>query len=102
MVILVDQGSASASEILADALRHYKVAKLVGSRTFGKGVVQELVSITPDTSLKITVARWLGPDGTQIPLTGLIPDVMATTSDEAIKADKDPQMDKALEILKAQ
>ena len=99
MVILVDRGSASASEILADALRHYKVAKLVGTRTFGKGVVQELVSITPDTSLKVTVARWLGPDGTQIPLTGLIPDVMATTSDEAIKAEKDPQMDKAVELL---
>ncbi len=99
MVILVNQGSASASEILADALRHYKVAKIVGTNTFGKGVVQELVSITPETSLKVTVARWLGPDGTQIPLTGLIPDVMATTSDEAIKADKDPQMDKAVEIL---
>ncbi|MEK7093397.1 MAG: S41 family peptidase [Patescibacteria group bacterium] len=101
MVVLVNQGSASASEILADALRHYKVAKVVGTNTFGKGVVQELVSVTPETSLKITVARWLGPDGTQIPLTGLIPDVMATTSDEAIKADKDPQMDKALEILNA-
>ena len=101
MVVLVNQGSASASEILADALRHYKVAKIVGTNTFGKGVVQELVSVTPETSLKITVARWLGPDGTQIPLTGLIPDVMATTSDEAIKADKDPQMDKALEILNA-
>ena len=99
MVILVDRGSASASEILANALRHYKVAKLVGTGTFGKGVVQELVEITPETSLKITVARWLGPDGTQIPLTGLIPDVMATTSDEAIKADKDPQMEKAVELL---
>lgn len=102
MVVLVNQGSASASEILADALRHYKVAKIVGTNTFGKGVVQELVSVTPETSLKITVARWLGPDGTQIPLTGLIPDVMATTSDEAIKADKDPQMDKAVEILKGE
>ncbi|MEK7601784.1 MAG: S41 family peptidase [Patescibacteria group bacterium] len=102
MVVLVNQGSASASEILADALRHYKVAKIIGTNTFGKGVVQELVSVTPETSLKITVARWLGPDGKQIPLTGLIPDVMATTSDEAIKADKDPQMDKALEILKGE
>ena len=100
MAILVDRGSASASEILADALRHWKVGKLVGTDTFGKGVVQELFDITPDTSLKVTVARWLGPDGEQIPLTGLIPDVMATTSDEAIKAGEDPQMDAAVKLLK--
>jgi carboxyl-terminal processing protease len=102
MVILVDQGSASASEILSDALRYYKIGELVGTNTFGKGVVQELVPITDDTSLKVTVARWLGPDGTQIPLTGLIPDVVATTSDADIAAGKDPQMDKAVEILKSQ
>ncbi|MBI5469974.1 S41 family peptidase [Candidatus Kaiserbacteria bacterium] len=100
MVILVDKGSASASEILADALRYWKIGKLVGTDTFGKGVVQELFDITPETSLKVTVARWLGPDGQQIPLTGLIPDVMATTTDEAIKAGDDPQMEKAAELFK--
>jgi len=57
MVILVDQGSASASEIFADALRYYGVAKLVGTHTIGKGVVQELFPITDTTSLKVTVAR---------------------------------------------
>ncbi len=102
MVVLVNKGSASASEILADALRYYGVAKLVGTETFGKGSVQELVDITPKTSLKITVARWLGPDGHQIPLSGLTPDVMATTSDEAIKAGEDPQMDAAVKFLNTQ
>lgn len=102
MVVLVNKGSASASEILADALRHYGVAKLIGTDTFGKGSVQELVEITPKTSLKVTVARWLGPDGKQIPLTGITPDIMATTSDEAIKASEDPQMDAAIKFLKGE
>jgi len=99
MVILVDKGSASASEILSDALRYYGVAKLVGTNTFGKGVVQELFPITDTTSLKVTVARWLGPDGKQIPHDGITPDVMATTSDEAVTAGKDPQMDAAIKVL---
>jgi len=100
MVVLVDRGSASASEILADALRAHGVAKLVGTNTFGKGSVQELVEITPDTALKITVARWLAPDGVHIPPDGITPDVEVTLSEEDIKADKDPQLEKAVEILK--
>ena len=99
MVILVDKGSASASEILSDALRHYGVAKLVGTNTFGKGSVQELIDITPGTSLKITVARWLGPDDKQIPLTGIVPDVSVAMTEDDVTAGKDPQMDKAVQIL---
>jgi len=99
MVVLVDRGSASASEILADALRAHGIAKLVGTNTFGKGSVQELVEITPDTALKITVARWLAPDGVHIPPDGITPDVEVKMSEEDIKADKDPQLDKAVEIL---
>lgn len=99
MVILVNKGSASASEILADALRHYQVGKLIGTQTFGKGVVQELFDITPDTSLKVTVARWLGPDNVQIPLEGIKPDVEVEITDEDIKAGKDPQMDAAITYL---
>ncbi|OGG51045.1 hypothetical protein A2763_04205 [Candidatus Kaiserbacteria bacterium RIFCSPHIGHO2_01_FULL_54_36] len=102
MVILVDRGSASAAEILADALHHYGIAKLVGTNTFGKGSVQELVDITPDTALKITVARWVGPDGVAIPREGIKPDVEVKITDEEAKADKDPQMDKAVEILKGE
>lgn len=102
MVILVDKGSASASEILADALRHYGVAKLIGTNTFGKGSVQELVPITSDTSLKVTVARWLGPDGIQIPREGIAPDVQVDLTDADHTAGRDPQLDKAVEILGGQ
>lgn len=104
MVVLVDQGSASASEILADALRHYGVAQMVGVNTFGKGSVQELVDITEDTSLKITVARWLGPDGKQIPHEGIAPDVEVKLTEEEAKAaqeaKEDPQLEKAIEIVR--
>jgi len=101
MVVLVDRGSASASEILADALHFHKKAQLVGTNTFGKGSVQELVEITPGTSLKITVARWLGPSGRQIPLEGIKPDVEVKLTEEDIKAKKDPQLEKAAAILNA-
>ena len=102
MVVLADGGTASASEILADALRQHGVAKLVGTNTFGKGVVQELFDVTSNTTIKITVARWLGPDGTQIPHDGLVPDIMSTTTDEAIKAGKDTQLEKAVQVVKAE
>jgi carboxyl-terminal processing protease len=100
MLILVDNGSASASEILAGALQEQGVAKLVGQKTFGKGVVQELVPITPDTSLKITVARWLTPKGHNLSHDGLDPDypVTATSSDPMV----DPVMNKALQLLSVQ
>lgn len=99
MVILVDGGSASASEILSGALQQQGVAKLVGEQTYGKGSVQELVPLTDDTSIKITIARWLTPDGTSISKKGLTPDyVVAGQADENSK--DDPQLDKALELLK--
>ncbi len=100
MVILVDRGSASASEILAGALRHYGIAKLVGTNTFGKGSVQELLPITQDTSLKITIARWLDPAGVQIPNDGITPDVKVENSEEDVQAGRDLQLEKAVELLK--
>jgi carboxyl-terminal processing protease len=96
-VILVDGGSASASEILAGALSEHHIARLVGTKTYGKGSVQELIDITPDTSLKITVAKWLTPDGISISEKGLEPDVVIENNAKDPKAD--PQMDKAVEIL---
>ena len=100
MVILVDKGSASASEILAGALRYYKVATLIGMPTFGKGSVQELVDITPKTSLKITVARWLAPDDVQIPDVGIAPDIEVKPTDEEREAGIDAQRKRAIEFLK--
>ncbi|MEK7182334.1 MAG: S41 family peptidase [Patescibacteria group bacterium] len=99
-VILVDNGSASASEILAGALSEHGVAKLVGTNTFGKGSVQELIDIGKDrASLKVTVARWLTPNGKSISNGGLTPDYKMenTAKDKENKIDK--QMNKAVEIL---
>ncbi len=99
MMILVDQGSASAAEILSGALQEQGVAKLVGTRTFGKGSVQELINIPPDASLKVTIARWLTPNGLSISDNGLTPDYEVDMTDADIAAGKDPQMDKAVELL---
>jgi carboxyl-terminal processing protease len=97
----VDGGSASASEILAGALKENKIATLVGETTFGKGSVQELVEITKDTSLKITIAKWLTPNGVSISEKGLEPDIKIPITQKDFDAKRDPQMDKAVEILKA-
>ncbi len=99
MIILVDSGSASASEILSGALQEHNMAKLVGTKTFGKGSVQELIGITPDTSLKVTIARWLTPNGISISDNGLTPDYEVKITDKDISAGKDPQMNKAMELL---
>ncbi|MEA2715026.1 MAG: carboxyl-terminal processing protease [Candidatus Parcubacteria bacterium] len=99
MIVLVDNGSASASEILAGALKEQGVAKLVGVKTFGKGSVQELVPVTPETSLKVTIARWLTPDGHNLSHDGLDPDYDVPITEKDATAAKDPQMDKAVELL---
>jgi carboxyl-terminal processing protease len=100
MVILVDQGSASASEILAGALNEHGITKLVGQKTYGKGSVQELIDIKDGGSLKLTIARWLTPNGRSISKEGLDPDVEVEFTKEDFDAGKDPQMEKAIEILK--
>jgi len=103
MVVLVDGGSASASEILAGALHDQGVATLVGTQSFGKGSVQELVNITPTTSLKVTIAKWLTPNGISISHHGLTPDVVVPFDTAAFQKDgTDNQMNKAVEILDAQ
>ena len=100
LIVLIDGGSASASEILAGALHDHGVATLVGSKSFGKGSVQELVDITDDTSLKVTVAKWLTPNGISISHNGLTPDVVIKLDEKKYLEDKtDTQLDKALEIL---
>jgi carboxyl-terminal processing protease len=103
MVVLVNGGSASASEILAGALSEHHVAKLVGTATFGKGSVQEIIDLADGSSLKVTVAKWLTPDGVSISHQGIKPTLVV--EDKAVKDPKtgkysDPQMDAALKLLK--
>jgi carboxyl-terminal processing protease len=102
VAILIDQGSASASEILSGALQDNHVAELIGTRSFGKGSVQQLIDIDGG-SLKVTVARWLTPSGKNISDGGLTPDILATlaTSTTPITPDGagDSQYERAVDFL---
>ncbi|MCA9355213.1 S41 family peptidase [Candidatus Kaiserbacteria bacterium] len=99
LVVLVDGGSASASEILAGALKDHGVATIIGDQTFGKGSVQELVKLDQGSSLKITVARWLTPNGVSISDGGLAPDIKISISRDQRIAGEDPQKDAAIKFL---
>ncbi|MES2623021.1 MAG: S41 family peptidase [Patescibacteria group bacterium] len=99
VVVLVDGGSASASEILAGALQDYNLATLVGQKTFGKGSVQEYIKITPTTGLKVTIARWLTPLGRSISVDGLTPNVEVKNTVDSNGKVIDTQLQKAVEIL---
>jgi carboxyl-terminal processing protease len=101
VVILINEGSASASEILAGALRDNREdVVLIGKKSFGKGSVQELIPTSATTAAKITVAKWLTPSGEQINEKGIEPDETVEYSDEDYKADRDPQLDRAIQIMK--
>ena len=100
-VVLINEGSASASEILAGALKNNRSnITLVGKKSFGKGSVQEFIEMPQGTAAKITVARWLTPDSTQINEQGIKPDNEVEFSDEDYENNRDPQLDAALKILK--
>lgn len=100
VVVLINEGSASASEILAGALRDNRNVKLVGIKSFGKGSVQEMVNLKGGSFLKITIAKWLTPKGDSISEVGLSPDVKVEITDKDVEQNKDPQLDKALEIVR--
>lgn len=99
-IILVNGGSASASEIVAGALQDFGLAQLVGEKTFGKGSVQSLEELQDGSSVKLTVARWLTPKNRQINVVGIEPDVKVELTEEDFNQGKDPQMNKAMELLK--
>jgi carboxyl-terminal processing protease len=99
LAVLINGGSASASEILAGALHDHEKAVLVGEKSFGKGSVQELIDLPEDTSLKVTIARWLTPSGGTINHNGIEPDVIATTTEANFKKGIDDQLEKAAEVL---
>jgi len=97
--VLVDGGSASASEIVAGALSDNKAAKLVGAKTFGKGSVQTIVQIPTGGSLKVTIAKWYTPHGKNINKEGITPGVQVGMTADDVNAGRDPQKDKALQLL---
>lgn len=101
LVILVNQGSASASEIVAGALRDLKDIKLVGQTTFGKGLVQSTKDFPDGSVLKYTIAEWYTPSGTALNKEGIKPDFEVILTLEDIKSAKDPQLDKAIELIKS-
>ncbi|MFH1182821.1 MAG: S41 family peptidase [Candidatus Moraniibacteriota bacterium] len=100
LVILIDKGSASASEILAGAISEQKGVQLVGEQTFGKGSVQEFISLSDGSTIKVTVAEWLTPKGKSINKEGIKADIEVKITADDIKDKKDPQLDKAMEIIK--
>ncbi|MCA9375539.1 MAG: S41 family peptidase [Candidatus Doudnabacteria bacterium] len=99
VVVLVNVGSASASEIVAGALKDQAGAPLVGEKTFGKGSVQELETLKDGSSVRITVAEWLTPAGTHLDGEGLTPDIEVAITNEDVEAGQDPQKEAALEEL---
>ncbi len=101
VVVLMNKGSASASEILAGALRdERKDIKLVGETSFGKGTVQQLEDLNDGSSLKITIAHWVLPSGTVLENGGLKPDIEVKMTEDDFAKKRDPQLDKAVEVLK--
>jgi len=108
IVMLINGGSASASEILAGALHDNRGIKLVGEKSFGKGSVQELENFADGSALKVTIAKWLTPNGISISKKGIEADIKVELPKDAKalevieigKQGKDPQLDKAVELLK--
>ena len=105
MVILVNGNSASAAEIFSGALQDYKVAKLVGTTTFGKGIVQQIFNLSDGSAVKMTISKYYTPSGRCIHGTGLEPDIEVDLPDElknqvSIDKSEDPQLQKAIETVK--
>lgn len=98
-VVLVDSETASASEIVAGALRDHGAATLVGTTTFGKGTVQKMITLDADALLKVTVARWYTPNGKNLSEGGIKPDQTVQMTADDVNAGRDPQLDAALAKL---
>lgn len=99
-VVLVDGGTASASEIVSGALRDYGLATLMGEKSFGKGSVQEVFNLTYGAELKVTIAKWYTPKGNNINGIGFTPDAVVSLTKDDVNAGRDPQLDAAIEKLK--
>ncbi|MBE7708516.1 MAG: S41 family peptidase [Cyanobacteria bacterium SIG27] len=102
VVVLINGGSASASEILSGALKDNKRAIIVGKKSFGKGLVQEINKLPDGSALHITIQKYLTPNGTDIHKKGITPDYVVDLTEEDVKANRDPQLAKACEVLQQQ
>ncbi len=100
IVILIDQGSASASEILVGALRDHRGSKIVGQPSFGKGSIQNLINLRDMSNIKVTTSYFVTPKGDIISEKGIKPDYTVEITEEDFEEDRDPQLEKAIEIIK--
>lgn len=100
LIVLIDEGSASASEIVAGALQDTGRAQLVGAKSYGKGSVQDLIDLGGGATLRLTIAQWLTPKDRAISHVGIEPDIKVELTEDDFKASRDPQLDKAMELAK--
>ena len=98
-IILINEGTASASEIVALSLRDTNKSKIVGTVSYGKGKIQEIITYNDTSSLKLSIAKWTSPSGTYIDEVGIVPDYIVELSDADIEKNYDPQLEKALDLL---
>ena len=99
LVVLVDGGTASASEIVAGAIQDLNRGTLIGTQTLGKGSVQLVNTLSDGSQLRVTTAKWFTPDGRAIHGTGLEPDILVEVTDQDIESDRDPQLERAIAYL---
>lgn len=102
ILVLINKGTASGGEILAGALRDQKGVKLIGETSFGKGSVQEQIDLSDGSSLKVTIARWLTPNGNSLEEKGLEPDIKVEMTEKDFAENRDPQLEKAIEVIKSE
>lgn len=102
LVVLINQGSASASEILSGALKDDRGVALIGQTSFGKGCVQQFMDLPGGSSVKITVADWLTPHGDYIMNKGITPTIKVNLTADDVKNGKDPQLDKAMQVIESE
>ncbi|HDJ99790.1 MAG TPA: peptidase S41, partial [Firmicutes bacterium] len=100
LVVLIDENTASAAEILSGAIKDRNVGTLIGTKTYGKGVIQTIFSLSDGYGLKLTTERYLTPNLYSLDKKGIEPDIEVKYTDEDLKKGIDPQLNKALEVIK--